>query len=251
MKHFENDTVVREVTPGVWTFSKPFTRYGILPIGGRSTVIKLSTQTDGKDDLWILASTPLTLETKTKVDELGVPKYLISPDSDHHLFLGEWKRVYPAAKLIGPAVVAAKKPELKFDGVYGKDPEETHYGFEDEIEARYFSGFIKEDIAFLHKPSKTLLEADLIFNQPCTEQYSIVGGSGPFFGATFTPYTKQAKKLLWKGVKKDGFDAMAVDSIAVSGWDFERIIPCHGDVIENDAKEAWNEAFKWHMQGKD
>ena len=29
-------------------------------------------------------------------------------------------------------------------------------------------------------------------------------------------------------MKKDGFDAMKEDAVAVSGWDFERIIPCHG-----------------------
>ncbi len=95
MKHIENDTAVREVrhtldmcyvltliihlsslqvAPDVWIFSKPFTRLGIMPLGGRTTVIKLSTHTDGKNDLWILASTPLISETKAKVDELGSPK---------------------------------------------------------------------------------------------------------------------------------------------------------------------------------
>jgi len=252
MKNIESDTVIREVAPGIWIFSKPFTRFHLLPLGGRSVVIKLSTKTEGKSDLWVLASTPLINETKEKVDELGEPKYLVSPDSDHHLFLAEWKRAYPEAMLIGPAAVASKKKDLEFRGVYGRDSEGTLYGYEDEIEARYFSGFIKEDIAFFHKPSKSLIEADLVFNQPCTEQYSIVGGSGkvPFLGAVLTPYSSQAKKILWKTVKKDGFDAMKEDAVAVSGWDFERIIPCHGDVIETDAKNAWNDAMKWHIEGR-
>jgi len=252
MKHIENDTVIREVAPGVWIFSKPFTRFHILPLGGRSTVVKLSTKTEGKSDLWVLASTPLINETREKVDELGVPKYLVSPDADHHFFLAEWKTAYPEAKLIGSAGVASKKRDLEFHGVYGRDPEGTLYGYEDEIEARYFSGYTKEDIAFLHKPSRSLIEADLVFNQPCTEQYSIVGGSGkvPILGAILTPYSSQSKKFLWKSVKPDGFDAMKNDAVAVAEWDFERIIPCHGDVIETDAKSAWNEALKWHIEGK-
>ena len=47
----------------------PFTRFGILPLGGRSTAIKLSS-----GDVWVLASTPLDEPTKTKLDELGPVK---------------------------------------------------------------------------------------------------------------------------------------------------------------------------------
>ena len=48
----------------------PFSRFGILPVGGRSTAIKLSS-----GDVWVLASTPLTLETKAKLNELGPVKF--------------------------------------------------------------------------------------------------------------------------------------------------------------------------------
>lgn len=34
----------------------------------------------------------------------------------------------------------------------------------------YFSGFKNKDVAFLHRPSKTLIEADLLMNLPCKEQ---------------------------------------------------------------------------------
>ena len=46
-----------------------FTLFGLLPIGGRSTAIKL--QAGG---VWILASTPLTDDTKEKLAELGEVK---------------------------------------------------------------------------------------------------------------------------------------------------------------------------------
>lgn len=39
---------------------------GVLPIGGRSTALALS---DGS--VFVLASTPLSPETKSKIDELG------------------------------------------------------------------------------------------------------------------------------------------------------------------------------------
>ncbi len=34
----------------------------------------------------------------------------------------------------------------------------------DDIEHLYFPGFENKDVAFLHKPSKTLIQADLLFN---------------------------------------------------------------------------------------
>lgn len=63
-------TVIRNVTPNVATFSRPFSRFGVFPIGGRSTAIKLS----GDKGVWLLASTPLDDETKTKLTEMGPVK---------------------------------------------------------------------------------------------------------------------------------------------------------------------------------
>lgn len=34
----------------------------------------------------------------------------------------------------------------------------------------YFSGFRNKDVAFLHMPSKSLIEADLLLNLPANEQ---------------------------------------------------------------------------------
>lgn len=36
----------------------------------------------------------------------------------------------------------------------------------------YFPGFRNKDVAFLHVPSRTLIQADLLFNLPATEQVS-------------------------------------------------------------------------------
>lgn len=59
--------------PAIYLSSSPFARYGVFPIGGRSTAIKLR---DG--GVWVLASTPLDHETKTKINELGPVKYVLT-----------------------------------------------------------------------------------------------------------------------------------------------------------------------------
>ena len=235
--------VIREVTKGVWTFSKPFSRFGLVPIGGRSTAVKLS---DG--GVWVLASTPLTEQTKVTLDKLGPVKYIIGPDSVHHLFLGEFKKAYPDAKLIAPeaAIERFEDKTLKVDGKFGADPPGTLYGFENDILHCYFSGFANKDVAFFHPTSRTLIQADLLFNLPCTEQYSKSKSSGhiPIFGH-MGPASWMHSKMTWSmGTDKD---AMRRDVKTVLGWEFERIIPCHGDVIETGGKQAFRDAYKAYL----
>lgn len=230
-----SDVVIREVAKDVWIFSRPFARLGIFPMGGRSTAVKLR-----QGGVWVLASTPLTQDTRNKIDELGEVKYIIGADAVHHLFLGEFKRAYPNAKLI--AVEDATKnmsdKSLQFDGLWGRDPPGTNYGFEDEIKHCYFSGFRNKDVAFLHMPSKSLIEADLLMNLPANEQYSKSSSSAH---GNIKPDSWIHRAII-KGVAVNA-EAMRRDATTVANWDFDRIIPCHGDVIETDGNQSWRALY--------
>ncbi|KAJ6487106.1 hypothetical protein C8R47DRAFT_515555 [Mycena vitilis] len=236
-----SDIVIREVANNVWTFSRPFALFGWINLGGRSTAIKLS-----NGGVWVIASTPLSPETKTKLDELGPVQYIIAVNAVHNLYLGEFKEAYPDAKLIAPAAALARCSDktLSFDGVWGRDAPETKYGFEDDIQACYFSGHKNKDVAFFHPRSGTLVTADLVINLPGTEQYSKSAAAGrfPFYGPLGKPYnwiqSKHAAAMVVDA------DAMTRDAKTVAGWDFSRIIPCHGDVIEGEGKKVWREAYK-------
>ncbi|KAH8116183.1 hypothetical protein DFH11DRAFT_1266963 [Phellopilus nigrolimitatus] len=261
------ELVVREVTDGVWTFSKPFARGGLIPFGGRSTAIQLES-----GGVWVLASTPLTPRTREKLSELGDVAFIVSPDAVHDLYLAEFQEAYPAAKLIGVEALLRKEnlKGLTFGGVYGRDPADAAFGFEHEIAACYFSGFKNKDVAFLHARSRTLVEADLLFNLPAHEQY---GGHAPWFpfAAALSPYTALHRRIVWAlGEDKD---AMRRGARTVAGWDFDRVIPCHGvrtrfavsfekrrrisdflrsrigqDTIETGGKRAWEAAYKLYLQ---
>ncbi|KAF8632901.1 hypothetical protein AX17_004747 [Amanita inopinata Kibby_2008] len=238
-----SDTVIREVVKDVWTFSRPFARFGWFPIGGRSTAIRMK---DG--GVWVLASTPLNGETRTKLDQVGPVRYIVGADAVHFLFLSEYKKAYPDAKLIAPQAVVenAATKGLKFDGAWGADPPDTKYGFEDEIKHCYFSGFRNKDVAFFHPASKVLIEADLLFNLPCKEQYSkaITPRHIPILGSLAPSYWLHPRFTWRMGINKE---AMYGDVKTVDSWDFDKIIPCHGDVIETDGKKAWRDAYKFYF----
>ncbi|KAF7980267.1 hypothetical protein HWV62_39017 [Athelia sp. TMB] len=103
----------------------------------------------------------------------------------------------------------------------------------------FFSGFKNKDVAFFHMESKTLIQADLLFNLPANEQYS--KSTFPAFGRMGPSSWLHQKAVTSLGVDKE---AMKRDATTVAGWDFTRIIPCHGDVIENDGNKAWRDAYK-------
>ncbi|UZJ57348.1 hypothetical protein CBS101457_006668 [Exobasidium rhododendri] len=258
--------VIRNISPNLTTFSMPFSRFGVIPIGGRSTAVKLS----GDKGVWVMASTPLDEETKAKLQEMGQVKYVVAGDVVHHLYVGDFKKAYPEAKLIGVEGLPEKRPELKWDGVYGKDPEGTTYGFEDEISAQYFPTFGNKDLVFLHKESKSLLVVDILFNLPPKEQYQNAPSKKPtswipFMGhlaPSLSPMTSFHKTFLWaqgagadfpSNSGKTGTSAQerrsrfAKDAEVVAGWNFDRIIPSHGDSIEVDAKKNWLTAFSKYL----
>jgi len=231
------------VVSNVWTFSTSFTRLGLFKIGGRSTAIRLTS-----GDVWVLASSPLTTETKETIDRLGPVKFIVGPNSVHHLFLAEFHEAYPNARLVSVAEAVEKKrgENLNWHGYWSDSDREPTFGFEDEIKSCYFSGFRNKDVAFLHSPSKTLIVADLIFNLPATEQYSESSiGSLPLVGRWLNPYSVFHRKL----AKVLGIDVMAMnrDVETVASWDFQRIIPCHGDVIAVDGNNAWRSAYRMYL----
>jgi len=130
--------------------------------------------------------------------------------------------------------------------------------FDAEFEIEYMPSHANKEVVVLHKPSKTLITADLIFNLPATEQYSKTGtpANTGFLTKLFIGVmnTKGAatwqKRLLWYGGSKadrKGFN----ESIArIDKWDFERIIPCHGDVIEGNGKSIFETVMEWHLAKK-
>jgi len=38
------------------------------------------------------------------------------------------------------------------------------------------------------------------------------------------------------------------DARIVSGWDFDRLIPCHGEVVETGGKKMWNDQYAWYLE---
>ncbi|KAK4239334.1 beta-lactamase-like protein [Achaetomium macrosporum] len=264
--------VIRDVTPNVVTFSVPFLRFGRFPVGGRGTLVRLSSGA-----LAVFSPVALTEATKAKVASLGGDvRYLVATDIEHHIFLSEWAAAYPNAKLIGPEGLPEKRHKAaRDDPKIGDEPFAVAVtkvmnggevvarigdDFAADFEMEYVHAHPNKELVFLYKPDKVLIQADLMFNLPGIEQYSRVpdaekpklGVLGRFFGSLQSTEGEALgmKRFLWYAVsRKDraGFD----ESVRrIAGWDFETIIPCHGETIVGNGKEVFRKVFAWHLEGK-
>ncbi|KFY13080.1 hypothetical protein V491_06532 [Pseudogymnoascus sp. VKM F-3775] len=181
--------VIRDVTPNVTTFSIPFARFGVFRVGGRGTIVRLSSGA-----LSVFSPVALTPEVDAKLREKGNNlKYIIAPSMEHHIFISDWARAFPQAQVIGPEGLAEKRAasskdvksasygeQIPFDTVFSsKHRGQTKISseFDADFEYEYIADHPSKELVFFYKPDRTLIVADYMFNSPPTEQYSRTGES--------------------------------------------------------------------------
>lgn len=193
----------------------------------------------------------------------GDIKYIIAPDLQHHLHITSWKDAYPDAQVIGPEGLWEKRQKVNafkdtpFEFVYKKDgsPRTISQEFDAEFESEYVHGHGSRELVFLHKPSRTVIEADLLFNLPATEQYSKTDEGSTANFATRMVMPLLAVKTPSIGHRRFAWYILANDRAAFTAsvrriirWDFDRIIPCHGDVVESGGKGVFQDVFAWFLK---
>ncbi|OJZ87039.1 hypothetical protein ASPFODRAFT_46569 [Aspergillus luchuensis CBS 106.47] len=267
-------SVIRYLTPDITTFSLPFARFGIVKFGARATLVKLPS-----GNLLIFSPTPLTPTIRSVIAKTGTGQigYIVAPDTEHHLHLSAWKTAYPGARIIAPEGLLEKRqrtlgngPDTSadcnpaFDYIYtaankyslqvSDDPE-----FHATFAVEYVHSHPNREIVLLHKPSRYLIQADLMFNLPGTEQYSLSGekaedglwnrlGMGWMKARTPAERTAQAR-FVWYVLAAGDRKNFGESIRRIWGWDFGGIVPCHGDVIEDDQEGKGREVFEGVFEG--
>ena len=291
-KNPEEVMVIRDVVPGITTFSVPFLRFGRIKIGGRGTVgmpltlspnsfealvcsfLRICQNTNRhavkltSGSLAVFSPVALTPTVQSKLQSIGGPvSYLVAPDIEHHIFLSPWSEAFPKAQIIGPEGLAEKREKdpsvtnVPFTTIFTKANKESirvSQEFDADFEYEFVDSHPNKELVFFHKPSKTLIEADLMFNLPATEQYSktginpTTGIATRLFGAL--QHTKDTaiaqKRVLWYGVSKSDREGFNKSMQKINSWGFENLIPCHGESIVGDGKGIFEKVFEWHLHGK-
>ncbi|KAK9457137.1 hypothetical protein V1511DRAFT_492788 [Dipodascopsis uninucleata] len=150
---------------------------GLFQIGARSTFINLSRS----NSIFLIAPMPYDDDSEALVGQKSV-KYILAPDILHHLAIKSWKEHFPDAIIIGPEGLRAKKAS---EGIHVDYEVSTanavirasDFGLQDqeveeEFQFVYLPGHQNKELVTVHLPTKTMIEADLLFNLPAHEQYS-------------------------------------------------------------------------------
>jgi hypothetical protein len=205
------------VTPfadGVWFDSAPVSFLG-LRVSANMTVLRLS---DG--GLLLYSPIPLTPERRAAVDALGPVKHVYSPNLWHHLRVGDWKAAYPAATLHAPKGLPKKRPDLKIDRLHDDAP------IDPAVQELPLKGFMQER-CMLHKPSRTLVVADVIAN---------LGASDHWWTRAYMKTMGFYDRVGVSRIVKASFEATNVRTLLDHDWD--ALVVGHGTPLKTGGREA-------------
>lgn len=219
----------------IWILEYPV-RFGGMDLFGRMTIMRLAC-----GDLIVHDPCKIDDGVRREIDALGVVKYIIAPGSYHHLFVTDFQRVYPDAETFICPGLERKRPDIRFDWIVGNRPDPR---WEDVIDQVLVQGtkFIWE-VAFFHKPSKTLVLVDLLENIGDDYQHRASFWLRFWWKVVFhmwnNPKAAPEYQMGWgkKGVVKESLRT-------ILGWQAERVILAHGELIEGDVEKVLATAWQ-------
>lgn len=222
---------MRTLAPGLHVLDHAFSLMG-LALGGRATIVELP------GGLWVHSPVPLTPERRAAVDTLGPVRWLVAPNTMHHLHLAAWIAAYPDAEVWAAPGLAKKRADLQLPNTLGGPPPD---GWEPALTQLLMTGCAPRlaETLFLHRPSRTLIVTDLVFHfrrsdSWLTRSYLRVMGA----------WDRMAMTAVTRSTFSDRV-ALRREFDEVLSWDFDRVCVCHGQELETGGKVALREATAW------
>ena len=139
---------------------------------------------------------------------LGPVRHVVAPNCIHDTYLEGWFAADPQARFVFDQHIVRGMPRLN-------------------------------EVAFLHRPSRTLIVTDLVFN---------LGPEMPFLSRVLLKLNDcdckfAVSRLLKTTIKDRAAVRKSIDHIL--SWDFDRIVVSHGRNVESGGREMLREAFQF------
>lgn len=222
--------LLRALAPDLWEHDAPMSVLG-LPLGHRMTVARL-----GDGTLWVHSPVAYSEALAAELARLGPVGHIVAPNYMHDTYLEGWLPRYPQVRFHAPRSFHKVFPTFRTTDVLGERP---HPAWADLFDQHVIGGTPRlHEVVFLHRPSRTLIVADLAFNLGHDEL--------PLLSRTLLRlngcYCRFTPSRIFKLIIQDRV-ALRASLEHVLGWDFERIVVSHGRNIESSGKEALRAAF--------
>jgi hypothetical protein len=217
------------IAPGVWSTSTPVRFVGI-PMRANTTIATM------ENGLFVCSPGALSDELKRAIDVIGEVRVIAAPNRFHHLFIQQWREAYPDASVHIPESLVSKRADLSDCHFLG---EEAHADYGDAIAQRRMHGLPAIDETwFFHRPSKTLINNDLMHNM-----HDESSAFARFGWSMMGSWKRFGPSRMERWLTRDK-PALAMSIEAALEWKFERALVAHGDVFETkdpraDVRAVW------------
>ena len=225
---------LQQFAPDLWITDGPAVSVAGFHYPTRMAVIRLA---DGRLFVW----SPLTLTgpLHEAVAALGEVAFLVAPNSLHHLFLGEWKAAFPAARLYAAPGLRPRRKDLAFDADLTDAPPPEWAGQLDQVLMR--GNLITTEVVFFHRASGTALFTDLIqhFSPTWFTGWRAIVARLDLMTA---PEPEVPRKF------RNTFVGRAQARTAlrrILAWPTQRVLMAHAPPVEKDGQALIARAFRW------
>jgi hypothetical protein len=201
---------------------------GLVPLPARTTVIRLADR-----QLIVHSPGPIPADLRRALDALGPVGFLVIPQA-HGRFAAAAAQACPSAQLLAAPDPPSSGRSLAFQGSLADAPPAAWSG---QVESHLVLGFRLHEVVLFHRPSRTLVLTDLCFNvhhSPSRMARWVFRADGMW--RRFGP--SRATRLL---VSDRAAFRRSLEHIL--RWDFERIVPGHGEIVEKDGRAALRAAW--------
>ena len=217
------------LAPDLWELDAPLSVLG-MHLGHRMTVVRLR---DGT--LWVHSPVAHSSELSAELARHGRVAHVVAPNGMHDTFLEGWFAAFPTIRFHGAPGFERTRPDLRFTDWLSDRPDPT---WVDAIDQHVLQGMPRiNEVAFLHRSSRTLVLTDLVFN---------LGPEMPLLSRVLLQLNDcycrfGPSRMLRMSIKDRAALRRSIDHVL--NWDFDRIVLSHGRNIANDGKAKLREAF--------
>ena len=200
----------------------------------RMAVIRLS---GGR--LFVWSPIRLTDSLRAEVEALGTVQHIVAPNSLHHLFLPEWKRACPAAKVHAAPGLRKKRRDIAFDADLGNTPSAEWTGEIDQVLMQ--GNLITTEAVFFHARSGTVLFTDLLQQFPATSfsgWRALVAKLDLMVGPEPAVPRKFRVAFIDRRAARHSLER-------IFAWPAETVLMAHGTPVEKNARAFLRRAFGW------
>ena len=222
------------LAPDLWRVAHEVALPGGVLLPTHMTVVRLP-----GGELVLHSPIPADDDLVAEVTRLGRIAHVVAPCLYHHLYVASWSARVPEARVYGAPGLADKRSDLRIDEVLGDEVPDAWRGVLDQILIRGQPTL--NEVVFFHRASRALIVADLLFNvlRPRTFMTGLV------LRAMGT-HKCLAQSRLWRRYIRDEA-AVRASMTRLLAWDFDRLLPAHGDPVGPGARSAIDGALSAYI----